>query len=189
MHGVDSERMNLFNHVHALDCRVLQWTLGQRQRRLLMGVVRQVSRSGDGWLQVLVIACLLAYPDGRFHGAGIPLMLLFIIERALYWVLKNGLRRRRPPHVLPSFQALLHASDQFSFPSGHTSAAFLLAWSAAGLDPLLGTLAFAWAGAVGASRVMLGVHFPTDILAGAALGSAIAQIELTVFIAAASRIV
>lgn len=183
MPAADSGAMNLLNHVYALDCRVLQWTLGQRQRRLLMRGIRAVSRSGDGWLQVVVIACLLAVPDALYRNAGLALMLLFAIERGVYWILKNSLRRRRPPHVLPSFQAMLQASDQFSFPSGHTSAAFLLAWSVFAMDPLTGMLAFAWAGAVGVSRVMLGVHFPTDILAGAALGSVIAQIHVATWIA------
>ena len=75
---------------------------------------------------------------------------------------------------MPSFNALVVPSDWFSFPSGHTSAAFCLA-TMTGIDfggPFL-TL-YRWACGVGLKRVLLGAHFPGDTIAGAIMGSAFA---------------
>ena len=74
---------------------------------------------------------------------------------------------------MPGFRSLIVASDQFSFPSGHSSGAFLLATALAVIyaGPLL--VVYLWACCVGFSRVILGVHFPGDILAGATMGTTI----------------
>jgi undecaprenyl-diphosphatase len=55
------------------------------------------------------------------------LLLALAQERALYFCLKNTLKRRRPQNAIPGFHALIAPSDEFSFPWGHTSAAFLRA--------------------------------------------------------------
>ena len=102
--------------------------------------------------------------------------LAFTIERPLYWLLKNTLQRRRPPEAIPTFTSVIAASDRFSFPSGHTAAAFVLAGNTCLHYGATGAPLFVWASAVGLSRVILGVHFPTDIIAGMVLGTSIAWI-------------
>jgi undecaprenyl-diphosphatase len=101
------------------------------------------------------------------------LLLGFTLERPLYLVLKNVCRRDRPEATLkiPSF---IIPSDRFSFPSGHTSAAFLVATLVSAFYPALAPLLFSWAIMVGMARVILGVHFPTDTLIGAVMGSTLA---------------
>lgn len=154
------------------------WSLGHRERRHLGLVARWVSRTGDGYLQVLVpgVAYLLGTPAAKLFA--LHFACAFAIERVLYAVLKNGLRRRRPPQSLPDFSSLIQASDRFSFPSGHTSAAFLMAALVFSAVPLLGALLFLWATAIAMSRVLLGVHFPSDTIAGAALGLSVSALPI-----------
>ena len=132
------------------------------------------SKLGDGWLYAVVGLTSMAV-----HGLRDPyfwaLALAFAIERPIYYVLKNSLKRDRPfklqvikNHVVPS--------DQFSFPSGHTSAAFLFIMISASFIPLLFIPLFAGAFLIGCSRVILGVHYPTDILVGMVMGVSIAKI-------------
>ena len=172
--------MRLLILCQQLDTRVLLWSVRHRERRALPRGARWASRTGDGYVQVAV-PCGLWFGGGDARALALQFAWLFGLERALYWVAKNGLRRRRPPDCVPSFTSMIVASDRFSFPSGHTSAAFLFAAlvqaQVPAQMPALGVAVFGWACAVGASRVALGVHFPSDILAGAALGLAIAELQ------------
>ena len=166
--------MRVINSLLQYDLRMLLWCRKSRLYPALIVFVRMVSRSGDGYMQAaLPLLLWLVAPT-----VGKPFFLLvfysFIIERSLYFVLKNTLRRQRPPLVVPDFQSIVEASDKFSFPSGHTMAAFLLAGLALSTFGLAALPLYLWAMAVGSSRVILGVHFPSDILAGALIGSAIA---------------
>lgn len=77
---------------------------------------------------------------------------------------------------MPSFEALIKPSDQFSFPSGHTMAAFLLATLVHLSFDASAVGVYLWAILVGCSRVVLGVHFPSDVVAGAVIGVLIALI-------------
>ena len=64
-------------------------------------------------------------------------------------------------------------------PSGHTAAAFLMATVLAASFPLWAPLLFAWAALVGASRLLLGVHYLSDLVAGALLGGGCALLALS----------
>ena len=134
-----------------------------------------VSRSGDGYLHALiVIGFIILHPPGAV--AFLELFAIALIsERLIYVLLKHSLKRRRPPDFIPSFNSLVTASDRFSFPSGHTSAAFCLVAVNSLIFGVHFSVLFIWASAVGLSRVLLGVHFPGDIFAGATLGTAIAM--------------
>lgn len=132
------------------------------------------SRSGDGFLHLIVPACFAIWGATELPTLCVLLGSAMFIERCLYFILKNSLKRRRPQDFVPGINSIIQASDKFSFPSGHTSAAFCLATST-GLvmgGPFIAM--YLWACAVGLSRVVLGVHFPGDTVAGAIMGSAIA---------------
>jgi undecaprenyl-diphosphatase len=160
--------------INRCDLYMLLWFVHRRHRQLWIAFARALSRSGDGLLQVLLPTLLLIVDRPTGTSVFLATALGFAFERPLYWVLKNGCQRRRPPEAIPSFNSVIHASDRFSFPSGHTCGAFLLAAIVTVHYPALAVPMYLWATGVGLSRVILGVHFPTDILAGALLGSGIA---------------
>jgi undecaprenyl-diphosphatase len=87
--------------------------------------------------------------------------------------LKEGFDRQRPPVADPSLGSPVSIPDNPSFPSGHSATAFAAATAVAILSPRLRPLALGVAAAVAVSRVYLRVHFPLDVVAGAALGVAI----------------
>ena len=91
------------------------------------------------------------------------------------YALKYIVKRPRPYITHPDINAL-NTEGSPSFPSGHTSAAFGLATSLSLHYPKWYVVvpSFAWAGLTGYSRMYLGVHYPTDVLAGAALGASTA---------------
>jgi undecaprenyl-diphosphatase len=101
-------------------------------------------------------------------------LLALSAERVSYWVLKNSLRRKRPAQALPGFRSHIIAADEFSFPSGHTSAAFLFATIMVLNFGVFFLPLYCWSASVAMSRIYLGVHFPTDTAMGALLGVSIA---------------
>lgn len=90
--------------------------------------------------------------------------------------LKYAVNRPRPFVTYPDIEKRDSHAGPYSFPSGHTSSAFALATSLTFSYPkwYVAVPAYLWAITVGYSRMRLGVHFPTDVLAGAVLGSACA---------------
>ena len=86
--------------------------------------------------------------------------------------LKYSVNRTRPYITYPELQPYKHNKDA-SFPSGHTSFSFNTATSLTILFPkwYVAVPAYAWAGSVGYSRMYLGMHYPTDVLAGAIIGA------------------
>lgn len=162
--------MNRINYLANFDQYLFLRLSVLREYIAFKHIARAVSMSGDGYLQVLVLFALSMTYTGQTLELIKIMAVIFATERALYWVLKNGIKRKRPMAALTSFKASITASDEFSFPSGHTSAACLLMFTASTLAPWLFIPLSIWAGCVGLSRVVLGVHFPADILAGMSLG-------------------
>ncbi len=100
----------------------------------------------------------------------VPLLLADAAAELLSFGLRDWIDRRRPPLVYPEPKPLVHVPHSGSFPSGHSSVAFACAGALAWAAPRLAVPAFVLAAAIACSRVYVGVHWPLDILGGAALG-------------------
>jgi len=170
--------MKLLENIQNYDILTFNWCLCRKNHEFMVSMARLVSKTADGHLYVMTGLVLLIL---REYTSFLLVACAFSIERSFYYLLKKSCRRKRPPQALPDFKSVIEPGDQFSFPSGHTSAAFLTATLLSVLAPVLAPAFFLWAGAVGMSRVILGVHFPTDTLAGATLGICLAQATLFVF--------
>ncbi|XQW86115.1 phosphatase PAP2 family protein [Thalassotalea piscium] len=170
--------MTMLESIYQYDLKLLLWCRKSRYYPTFLTFIRAISKTGDGYMQVLV-PCLyyLLNPSDGFSFIKL-VVVAYALERVIYFVLKNKLKRRRPPDIVPDFTSVVKASDQFSFPSGHTMAAFLLAGLFALSIGISAWPLYLWAIMVASSRVILGVHFPTDTIAGALLGSVIAYLVI-----------
>lgn len=129
-----------------------------------------VSRLGDGpfWCTMILVLALA----GEFRAAS-AMATSGLIGLALYRALKRHTRRPRPCAACPGVIALTAPLDEFSFPSGHTLHAVAFTVIAAAFIPWLALVLVPLALLIALSRPLLGLHYPSDVLAGAALGAAL----------------
>lgn len=171
--------MNALRKITSYDAVAFYWCHGFTQIPSMAATSRMISRLGDGglYLTLGIMLALFEPLDGEaFLLAG---LLAFAVELPLYLILKNTIKRDRPCYRFDNFNAFIVPSDKFSFPSGHAAAAFVFATVFSHFYPSMAELSYSVAVLIGLSRVMLGVHYPTDIVAGAALGVSCATFTLS----------
>ena len=164
---------------HRLMRRVHRWR-APRWFRILMIVT---TRLGDGWLWYAVGLILLLYGGERKFlalGAGASAAAAGIL---LFRALKRTSRRRRPCEIEPHCWASILPPDKYSFPSGHSITAFGLALSIGLFYPDLQGCLLAVAFLIASSRIILGMHFLSDVLAGSAIGAALGFASYHIFAA------
>lgn len=171
--------MNILNSIHNIDVSTFYWLMARKNRQLLTRLSRGVSRSADGPLYIIIAMALWW---AGYEQWATMIAVGFALERLLYCVLKKSCKRNRPADILDDFTSFICPSDQFSFPSGHTSGAFFMAYCLSEFAPQISASLYSWAVLVGMSRIFLGVHFPTDTVMGALLGSCCAVMAMGVMV-------
>lgn len=160
----------LFHSVAASDRRVSDRMRSWVPPRWFCLCMVGATRLGDGpgWAAV-GLGLAGAGPNGR--GAAAAATVAALAASAAFLALKRLFRRQRPCDHAPHPLFGLRPPDAFSFPSGHTMNAFAIATVLAlSFPPMAAALALL-AASIGASRVVLGLHYPSDVWAGAALGT------------------
>lgn len=152
-----------------------------RRTPMVGNFFRVISRLGDGvfWYSLMLALPFLDAQHGLESVGHIAVVSIVCV--ALYKVLKNHMVRERPFISFSHIQALVAPLDHYSFPSGHTMNAMNFAVLFSVLYPPLFWLVVPFAILVGLSRVILGMHYPTDVIVGAVLGSSLASISFWVW--------
>lgn len=135
---------------------------------LLRSVASFLAHSGDSWFWLLGLGLVWLLGNEDWKNRAIILAAGILATAILVLAIKFTVRRRRPEG---EWGRIYRNTDPHSFPSGHAARAFLLAVLTAGLGPAwLGLALWLWAPLVTLARVAMGVHYLSDVLAGALLG-------------------
>jgi undecaprenyl-diphosphatase len=139
-------------------------------------VFRIASRLGDGIIWYVLLAVLPLLYGAAGVKPAIIMALTGALGVALYKLLKRVFVRERPFITHSTIDLAMAPLDRYSFPSGHTLHAVSFAWQATAFFPELGWVLVPLAALIASSRVVLGLHYPTDVLAGAAIGASLATL-------------
>ncbi len=147
--------------------------------RPLLQLFRAVSRLGDGVFWYALMLAMLLADFAHAKGPVLHMVLTGLACTLVYKLLKRGTLRPRPYQVHQHVAAGAQPLDQFSFPSGHTLHAVAFTVLVCAYCPALAWLTVPFTLLVAASRVVLGLHYPSDVLAGGTLGALIALASLS----------
>ena len=162
---------------HQLMRRVHRW----RAPRWIRIWMITATRAGDGWCWYSLGVLLLIFGGAeRFEavGAGAISALSSIL---IFRVLKKASHRKRPCHIQPHCWSLILPPDQFSFPSGHSITAFSVALSTGLFYPQIMGVLLLIAASIALSRIILGMHFLSDVLVGSLMGAMLGATFFGVF--------
>ena len=141
---------------------------------LVLHVFRAVSWLGNGLFWYALMLALLVHYGGEALLPVLHMIGVGIACTITYSFLKRRTSRPRPYQVVPAVAIGAVPLDAFSFPSGHTLHAVAFSIVALSYYPALAAVLLVFTVLTAASRVVLGLHYPSDVLAGAALGCTIA---------------
>lgn len=152
------------------------------RRLVIRSVFRAVSYLGDGIFWYILMLILLVRYGAQASHAVVHMLVVGLTCSALYKWLKKRTLRPRPYEAHPDIVASGKALDRFSFPSGHTLHAVAFSCVALAYYPALAPLLLPFTVLVAMSRPVLGLHYPSDVLAGALIGIVIAEASLYVYV-------
>lgn len=161
-HGIETRDHRVMRRVH-------HWRPPQWFRKFMVFA----TRLGDGWLWYSLGISLAALGgDQRFRAIG-SAGAAAVTGILLFLGVKRVSRRRRPCEIEPHCWSLITPPDEFSFPSGHAITAFAVTIAVGSFYPVLLWWLLPVALSIAVSRVILGMHFVSDVVVGSSIGAAI----------------
>lgn len=156
-------------------CRGLNRGAGQRWIRALF---QAASRLGDGIVWYLLIGALPLIYGRSALRTSLAMAVTGLVGLLVYRFLKGRLARERPFIRHPGITLAMPPLDRYSFPSGHTLHAVAFTCLAIARFPELAWVLLPLTGLIAASRIVLGLHYPSDVVAGGAIGAGLALLAL-----------
>ncbi|MFZ0521303.1 MAG: phosphatase PAP2 family protein [Candidatus Acidiferrales bacterium] len=173
----------VWNQIQSNDYRLMRRVHRWRAPRWFRILMILMTRMGDGWLWYSLGLILFFFGGAhRFLAIGAAASAA-AAGIFLFRALKKTSKRKRPCEVEPHCWASILPPDKYSFPSGHSITAFGIAISIGMFYPDLTGVLLAVAFLIASSRIILGMHFLSDVLAGSAIGALLGLISYHVFAA------
>jgi undecaprenyl-diphosphatase len=162
---------SLFEYISHRDIHLLKIINNSWKCKFLDFIMPAMTYLGS--FSFIFIFCTAAFllSDAMLNTMAVRAMISVTISTGVGKILKVSVTRLRPFINIPNLNIKKIAIDKYSFPSGHTTAAFSLAVMIALYFPMFGFITIPLAFCVGISRMYIGVHYPTDVIVGIFLGT------------------
>ncbi len=158
----------MLQRIQELDDRFAESSRSKEQPRFIHALAVVLAHSGDSWFWAVGLGLLWWLGTDYWKKLALVMITGIIIMALVVLLIKFTVRRSRPQG---EWGKIYRSTDPHSFPSGHAARSTMLAVIALGLGPLwLGLSLLLWAPLVSLARIILGVHYPSDVLVGMALG-------------------
>jgi len=162
-----------------MDGNILLWIQDNLRNNVLDVIMKTITRLGDGGLIWIVIAIiLLLFKKYRYAGLASAISLILTLLTVNICI-KNVVARIRPYEVIEGLTRIVSEQSDYSFPSGHTAHSFAVGIVVFIMLPkCFGIPTLCLSVLMGLSRLYVGVHYPTDVLGGAIIGTIMALISV-----------
>lgn len=170
----------LFDTLDRFELRLCLLLNRSCHRKTLRSFFSLISRLGNGifWYSLMLVLPIAAGWPGLLTAA--HMMVVGILGLIIYKLLKSRLLRERPFFTHPDILLGTAPLDKFSFPSGHTLHAVAFSLVVVFHFPALSWLVFPFAALTAMSRIVLGLHYPTDVIVGGMIGATIALLSFNI---------
>ena len=158
------------NRLERFDNIFIDLINGKIKNRFLDAFMYRITNLGGATFIITFTIGLIIFGNANWRYIGVEALLALAIGQLIVVSLKILLNRERPYNILEHLNTFGIELRDYSFPSGHTSASFSLATTIALNMSNLSILVYSLAFIIGISRIYLGVHYPTDVLAGMVVG-------------------
>jgi undecaprenyl-diphosphatase len=169
-----------FERFDRAELRLCRYLNRSTRSSAIRSVFRAVSWLGDGWFWYALLAALPLVYGAAGGVAALHMGLTAAVGVVFYRLIKNRAVRERPYITHSAIECASVPLDRYSFPSGHTLHAVCFTLLAAAYFPALAGPLVALTVLIALSRVILGLHYPTDVAAGAVLGGSLGMGSLLV---------
>ncbi|MHB8135874.1 MAG: phosphatase PAP2 family protein [Anaerolineaceae bacterium] len=168
----------LLKSILTLDYKVTQNIKNKKIPKWLWNLSTFFAHSGDSWYCLGVLLIIWLSTKGEWHQISAALGSATFLLAIVVIAIKFSVKRRRPEG---DWGEIYRSTDPHSFPSGHATRVFFLASMAWGIAPLWFAIALSiWAPFVSISRVMTGVHYVSDVVAGIIIGWGLGKLALLI---------
>ncbi|MDO7907436.1 phosphatase PAP2 family protein [Paenibacillus sp. JX-17] len=158
----------------SLEQQLFRWINGRLHNRVLSFLLYYLTHLGGATLSISATVLIWVLAPMPWKETGLQALAALAISHIPVAAVKKLYPRIRPHLALPDTKTFRNPLVDHSFPSGHTTAIFSVTVPFMTMEPLMVLILLPVALLVGLSRIYLGLHYPSDVLAGGLIGTSVA---------------